>query len=176
MAIDRQASDGVHPMLERRILESFDRFRDLPAGPSLKSLRQRLVGELFGDSADVAATFDPAFEVLSHGGERSVRIPGSAIAEAARDRAAAGMLMWLELDDLVIDGDSIAACGAMVTLHVTQRTLTTVPIGIFFRFSGGRMTSEVFFMGRPPETIDVSAEEMPSADALRAHLNSQSAR
>jgi hypothetical protein len=96
MAIDRQASDGVHPMLESRILESFDRFLDLPASPSLKSLRQCLVGELFGDAADVAATFDPAFEVLSHGGERSVRIPGSAIAEGVRDRAAAGVLMWTD--------------------------------------------------------------------------------
>ena len=32
----------------------------------LQVLRKRLVGELFGDAEDVAATFDPTFTVMMH--------------------------------------------------------------------------------------------------------------
>jgi hypothetical protein len=74
--------------LESRIVGSFDRFRELPASPSLKSLRKRLVGELFGDTDAVAATFAPAFEVVIHSGESTVTLPGSVIAEGVRGEAA----------------------------------------------------------------------------------------
>ncbi len=158
--------------LQSRICGSFDLFREQPASRALTALRKRLVGELFGDADDVAATLDPAFEVVMHSGETTVTLPGPAIAEGVRAQAAAGVLMWTELDDLVIDAESIAASGATLTLQLTQGTLSTVPVGLFLRFSGGRMISEVVFICGSTETTDVSTEEMPSVDALRAHLDS----
>jgi hypothetical protein len=135
----------------------------------LQVLRKRLVGELFGDAEDVAATFDPTFTVMMHAGETPITLPGGTIAEGVRVQAAAGVLMWTELDDRVIDGESIAVSGLMLNLHLTEHTLSSTPIGLFLRFSGQRMVSEVAFMGGST-TADVSAEPMPSVDALRAHL------
>ena len=120
----------------------------------------------------MAATFDPTFEVVMHNGETTVTLPGSAIAEGVAAQAGAGVLMWTELDDVVIDGDLIAACGAMLTLQLTQRALSSVPVGLFLRFRDGRMTSEVVFICGSAETIDVSTEEVPSVDVLRAGLAS----
>ena len=133
--------------------------------------RQRLIGELFGDADIVAATFDPAFEVVIHAGETSVTLPGTAIADGVRVQASAGVLMWTEFDDLVTDTDSIAASGAMLNLHLEDRVLTSTPVSLVLRFSGERMLSEVVFMGRTT-IADVSADPMPSIDTLRAQLDS----
>jgi hypothetical protein len=75
--------------------------------------------------------------------------------------------MWTELDDFVVDVDTIATSGVMLTLQLTERTLAR----LFLRFSGDRMTSEVAFM-ELSETADLSTQEMPSVDALRAALAS----
>jgi hypothetical protein len=153
--------------LEARIVESFDRLR--PDSPSLRVLRRRLIGELFGDADDVAATLDPEFTVVMHSGGSVVTLPGSAIADGVRGQAAAGVLMWTELDDVVIDGDVIAASGAMMNLHLTERTLHCTPIGLFLRFRADLMISEIAFMGASTAT-DVSADRMPTVEALRARL------
>ncbi|HYO04060.1 MAG TPA: hypothetical protein VET27_20205 [Mycobacterium sp.] len=63
--IDRSA-------LEDRIIRSFNRFPEQPATSSLSALRKRLVGEVFGDADDVAATLDPAFEVVIN---TALRVP-----------------------------------------------------------------------------------------------------
>jgi hypothetical protein len=76
-----------------------------------------------------------------------------------------------EFDDFVVDGDTIATSGVMSTLLITAQTLTTTPVGLFLRFSGDRTISEVAFMGTS-ETADLSTQEMPSVDALRAALPS----
>jgi hypothetical protein len=102
----------------------------------LKALGKRLVGELLGETEYVAATLDPAFEVVMHSGGTTVTLPGNVIAEG-----------------------------------VAEQTLTSTPVGLFLRFSGDRMTSEVAFMGTP-ETADLSTQEMRSVDALRAALTS----
>lgn len=120
----------------------------------------------------MAATFDPTFEVVMHNGETTVTLPGSAIAEGVAAQAAAGVLMWTELDGVVIDGNLIAASGTMLTLQLTQRILSSVPVGLFVRFRDGRMTSEVVFVCGSEETIDVSMQEMPSVVALRTGLAS----
>jgi hypothetical protein len=137
----------------------------------MKTLGKRLVGELLGETEYVAATLDPAFEVVMHSGGTTVTLPSSMIAEGVAAQAAAGVLMWTEFDDFVVDGDTIATSGVMLTLLLTEQTLTTTPVGLFLRFSGVRMTSEVAFMGTS-ETADLSTKEMPSVDALRAALTS----
>jgi hypothetical protein len=159
--------------LESRIIGSFHRFRDLPATPALNAFRKPLVGELLGDTNQVAETFDPAFEVVMHSGDTTVTLPGSVIVESVRGEAAAAVVMWTEFDDLVIDGDSIPANGALLRLPLPQRTLSSVPVGLFVRFKGGRMISEVVFKCGPTETIDVSTQEMPSVHALRAGIDSR---
>jgi hypothetical protein len=157
--------------LQSRILKSFDRYRQSSSSASMKALGKRLVGELFGETEYVAATLDPAFEVVMHSGGTTVTLPGSMIAEGVAAQAAAGALMWTEFDDFVVDGDKIATSGVMLTLLLTEQTLTTTPVGLFLRFSGDRMTSEVAFMGTS-ETADLSTQEMPSVDALRSALTS----
>jgi hypothetical protein len=137
----------------------------------MKALGKRLVGELLGETTYVAATLDPGFEVVMHSGGTTVALPGSVIAEGVAAQAASGVLMWTEFDDFVVDGDTIATSGVMLILQLTERTLATTPVGLFVRFSGDRLTSEVAFM-RTSETADVSTQEMPSVDALRAALTS----
>ena len=136
--------------LQSRILNSFDRYRRPSAS---------------------ASTLDPTFEVVMHTGGTTVTLPGSVIAEGVAAQAAAGALMWTEFDDFVVDGDTIATSGVMLTLLLTDQTLTSTPVGLFLRFSLDRMTSEVAFMG-PSETAELSTQEMPSVDALRAALTS----
>jgi hypothetical protein len=157
--------------LEARIVQSFERLVRPSASPLVQVLRKRLVGELFGDAEVVAATFDPAFTVVMHSGETPLTLPGDAIAKGVQAQAATGVLMWTELDDLIIERETIAASGEMLNLHLSQRTLTTTPIGLFLRFKSQRMISEVAFMGAPI-SIDVSAEPMPIVDGLRAQLDS----
>ena len=106
-----------------------------------------------------------------HSGETTVTLPGSVIAEGVAAQAASDALMWTEFDDFVVDGDTIAVSGVMLTLQLTERTLASTPVGLFLRFSGDRMTSEVAFMGTS-ETADLSTKEMPSVDTLRAVLTS----
>ena len=156
--------------LETRIVRSFDRYGQQSTPPLLKVLRRRLFGELFGDADTVTATLDPAFEVVMHVGDSSVTLPGTAIAEGVRVQAAAGMLMWTEFDDLVVGGDLIAASGSMLNLDMTDASLRTTPVGLFLRFSGDLMVSEVAFMGAS-SVADVSAAGMPSVEALRAQLS-----
>jgi hypothetical protein len=159
--------------LQSRILNSFDRYRQPSASASTKALGKRLVGELLGETTYVAATLDPTFEVVMHTGGTTVTLPGSVIAEGVAAQAAAGALMWTEFDDFVVDGDTIATSGVMLTLLLTDQTLTSTPVGLFLRFSGDRMTSEAAFMG-PSETAELSTQGMPSVDALRAALTSSS--
>ena len=135
----------------------------------MKVLGKRLVGELLGETEYVAATLHPAFEVVMHSGETTVTLPGSVIAEGVAAQAAAGVLMWTEFDDFLVDGDTIATSGVMLTLQLTVQTLATTPVGLFLRFSGDRMTSEVAFMGTS-ENADLSTQAMPSVDALRTAL------
>jgi hypothetical protein len=157
--------------LQSRILKSFDRYRQPSASALMKARGKRLVGELLGETEYVAATLDPAFEVVMHSGGTTVTLPGGVIAEGVAAQAAAGALMWTEFDDFVVDGDTIATSGVMLTLLITAQTLTTTPVGLFLRFSGDRMISEVAFMGTS-ETADLSTQEMPSVGALRAALTS----
>ena len=157
--------------LESRILLSLSPFRERTQSPQLDGLRKRIVGELIGDADAVAETLDPAFELVMHSGDRTFTLTGGAIVDGIRATAAAGVLMWLELDDLVIDGETIAGYGAMLTLQTTQRTLGTAPLGLFLRLREGRMISEAVFVGGATET-EVAEDAMPSVAALRAQINS----
>ena len=158
--------------LQDRILRSLRRLREHADGPQLDALHKRIVGELLGDAEAVATTLDPAFELVMHSGDGTFTLPGNAIVEGVRATGAAGVLMWIELDDLVIDGETMAGQGAMLTLQVAQRTLSTAPLGIFLRFSGERMIAEVVFMGASAEPADVSSLDVPTVDDLGIQLHS----
>ena len=158
--------------LESRILRSLRRLREHPGSPQLDALYTRVVGELLGDAEAVATTLDPAFELVMHSGDGTFALPGNAIVEGVRATGSAGVLMWIEIDDLVIDGETIAGQGAMLTLQLAQRTLSTAPLGLFLRFSGERMIAEVVFMGAAAEPADVSALHVPTVDGLRSQLTS----
>ncbi|WP_406813413.1 hypothetical protein [Mycobacterium sp. M23085] len=141
-------------------------------GPLIAVLRKRLVGELLGDANAVAATLDPAFELVMHTSGTTVTLPGSAVVHSVGMQAASGVLMWTEFDDLVAHDNVIAAHGRLHSLLASDGTVTTTPIAIFLRFSGDRMTSEVAFMGEgTTETIDRDA--LPALDALREQLASE---
>jgi hypothetical protein len=77
--------------LQSRILKSFDRCRQPSASASMKALGKRLVGELLGETEYVAATLDPAFEVVMYSGGTTVTLPGGVIAEGVAAQAAAGV-------------------------------------------------------------------------------------
>ena len=156
--------------LETRIVRSFDRYDHPPAAGLLTIFRRRLIGELFGDPDAILATLDTAFKIVIHVGDASVTLPGTAYADGVGVQATSGMLMWTEFDDLLVDSAAIAAGGALLNLHLEERTLRSSPIGLFLRFSGDRMASQVVFMGAADVT-DVSAYAMPSVESLRAQLS-----
>jgi hypothetical protein len=58
---------AIENSLQSRILKSFERYRQPSASASTKALGKRLVGELLGETEYVAATLDPAFEVVFMG-------------------------------------------------------------------------------------------------------------
>jgi hypothetical protein len=135
-------------------------------------LRERLLGELFGDADAVAATLDPDFELVMHTGGTTMTLPGTAVVRGVGIQAASGVLMWTEFDDLIDDKDVVAGHGRLCTLLASEHGLTTAPIAIFIRFSGDRMTAEVAFMGAATTEI-VDPDALPSPEALRKQLDSE---
>ena len=162
---------SVETSLEARILRSFDRFRDRPEA-ELASLRIRLIGELLGHPEKLSSTFDPAFEVVMHIGDTVMSLPGSVIVEGICEHVVGGALMWTEFDDLIVDDGTLAASGAMLRLQVSERTLRTTPVALFVRYRGGRMVSEVVFMGGSTDVPVAPTEKTPSRDVLAAQLDS----
>lgn len=158
--------------VQTRVLQAFRGIEGRQGGPLIAVLRERLLGELFGDADAVAATLDPAFELVLHTGGTTATLPGSAVVGGVGIQAASGVLMWTEFDDLIADNDVVAGHGRLCTLLVSEHGLTTAPIAVFLRFTGDRMTSEVAFMGQATtEVIEQGA--LPSPETLRSQLDSE---
>ena len=158
--------------VETRVLHAFRGIDGGHGGPLIAALRERLLGELFGDADAVAATLNPDFELVMHTGGETMTLPGSAVVRGVSIQAASGVLMWTEFDDLIADKDVVAGNGRLCTLLASEHGLTTTPIAVFLRFGGDRMTSEVAFMGAATtEVIDLEA--LPSPEALRKQLDSE---
>jgi hypothetical protein len=161
---------GTDASVESRILDAFCQIDGQTGSPALAVLRARLVAELFGDVDAVAATLDPGFELVMHSRGTTLTLPGSAVLKGVETQKASGVLMWSEFDDLVADQSLIAASGRLCSLAVRERALSTMPLGLFLRFTRAHMTSEVAFIGEA-QTAVIAEEVMPSVERLRAHLH-----
>lgn len=158
--------------VETRVLHAFRGIDGGRGGPLIAALRERLLGELFGDADAVAATLDPDFELVMHTGGTTMTLPGSAVVRGVGIQAASGVLMWTEFDDLIADNDVVAGHGRLCTLLASEHGLTTAPIAVFLRFIGDRMTSEVAFMGEAITQV-IEQGALPSPEALRKQLDSE---
>jgi hypothetical protein len=163
---------GGDSAVETRILQAFRDIDGGHGGPLIAVLRERLLGELFGDADAVAATLDPDFELAMHTGGTTAILPGSAVVRGVGIQAASGVLMWTEFDDLIADNDVVAGHGRLCTLLASKHGLTTAPIAVFLRFAGSRMTSEVAFMGEANTEV-IEQDTLPSPEALRKQLDSE---
>ena len=155
--------------VESRILRAFGRFDEHRGGPFIAVLRKRLLAELFGDADAVAATLDPAFELVMHTGGTTATLPGSAVVQGVEIQGASGALMWTEFDDLVTDDNVVAGNGLLCSLSVGEHAVTTMPLAVFLRFAGDRMTSEVAFMGAAKTDI-IKHDAPASLNGLRTKL------
>lgn len=159
--------------MENRIVEAFDsldeRRRD---GPLIEVLRQRLLAELFGDGAGVAATLAPGFGLVMHAGDASMPLAADAVIGSVDAQAAAEVLLWTEFDDLVVDATVVAGTGTLCRVHLAGATLTTTPLAFFLRFDGQLMASEVAFIGGHSETTGIDSDDLPSVERLRSRLGS----
>ncbi len=181
------------------VLQAF-RFIDalLAAGPrreSLLALRDRLAGELLGDGDRVASTLADEFELTTvAGGSSTTTDRGALIASIGRQGDGDGegdgdgaAMIWMELEDLVVEESAIAGRGMLRMLGSTpgeptsgQRAvdlvsshLTSIPLAFFLRFDGALMTSEVIFMAGPLPESTVLRKELPSIERLRALFTQQ---
>jgi hypothetical protein len=142
-------------------------------GP-LAVLRERLLGELVGDADRVAATLSPDFVLVSHGGGASTTTAGPRMVESIRRQGAAGMLMWVELDELLVEDDAVAGQGVLRTMRAAGGgadgvALTTDPLALFLRFAGDLMTSEVVFLDTAAGgSTTVHGVALPSREHLLA--------
>jgi hypothetical protein len=159
--------------MENRIVEAFDRLDERRHdGPLIEVLRQRLLAELFGDGAGVAATLAPGFGLVMHAGDASMTLAADAVIGSVDAQAAAEVLLWTEFDDLVVDATVVAGSGTLCRAHLAGATLTTTPLAFFLRFNGQLMASEVAFIGGHSETTAIDTSDLPSVERLRSRLGS----
>lgn len=158
-------------LIEDRIVEAFDRVSERRhGGPLVEVLRQRLLAELFGDGAGVAATLAPGFELLMHAGGASTTLAADVVAGSVSTQGAAGVLLWTAFDELVVGPAVIAGSGTMCTVRIDNKTLTTTPVAVFLRFDDLLTSSEVAFLGGVSTTTSITADQVPSVERLRSRL------
>ncbi len=154
----------------------------LEAGPrrgSLLALRDRLAGELLSDSDRVAATLADDFELTTVTGGCRTTTDRNALIEGIRrqNEGDGGAMMWMELEDLVVEESALAGQGMLRMLRsapeaTTSASVTSIPLAFFLRFRTALMTSEVIFMEAPrPESTVLHAGPRQSIDELRALLD-----
>jgi hypothetical protein len=143
-----------------------------PALP-LHTLRERLAGELLGDDQRVAATLAPAFTLVTHTGGATSTISGRDMVDGIRRQGEAGVMLWVQLDDLVVGTDVVAGDGLIHTFRPDTSALTTFPLGFFIRYAiDGLMTSEVVFMDLSATvTTSLPNGTAPSIERLRVLLD-----
>jgi hypothetical protein len=159
--------------MENRIAEAFDRLGERQDDvPLIEVLRQRLLAELFGDGAGVAATLAPGFVLVMHSGDASMTLDADAVIGSVDAQAAAEVLLWTEFDDLVVDATVVAGTGTLCRVHLAGATLTTTRLAFFLRFDRQLMASEVAFIGGHSETTGIDSDDLPSVGRLRSRLGS----
>jgi hypothetical protein len=161
---------------DERVLQAFrvieeHLVRGAPA-PPLRTLRERLAGELLGDDRRVAATLAPDFALVTHTGGTATTVAGRDMVDGIGRQGNAGVMLWIGLDDLVVDSDVAAGDGLLHTFRTDPCSLTTFPIAFFIRYADGLMASEVAFMDvSAAVTTPIPAGTKPSVDRLRLLLS-----
>lgn len=144
---------------------------DTPAAP-LRTLRERLAGELLGDEQRVAATLDPAFTLVTHTGGPSSTTSGPDMVDGIKRQGEIGVMLWVSLDHLVVNTDVVAGEGLLHTFHTDTSFLTTFPLAFFIRFTiDGLMASEVAFMDVAAAVTTALPNVTPSLERLRSLLD-----
>jgi hypothetical protein len=170
-------TDGAAPLHHDQMLQAFRMIGarlsgDARAAP-LHALRERLAGELLGDHQRVAATLAPAFTLVTHTGGPSSTTSGRGMVDGIKRQGENGVMLWVSLDDLVVDADVVAGDGLLHTFRTDTSSLTTFPLAFFIRFAvDGLMASEVAFMDvAAAVTSALPNEATPSVEHLRSLLD-----
>lgn len=163
--------DEMSLISNRRVLQAFRLIGErLDSGaPSLPLdlLRERLVGELLGDAQRVAATLASDFVLVTHAGGPATTLAGSDMVDGISRQAAAGAILWTELDDLVVEEDVVAGDGLFHTLPPDSGYVTTLPFAFFIRYANRMMASEVAFLDvSATVTTPLSGGAAPSRERL----------
>lgn len=165
------------PAYETQIRASFE-VVDALAGQLLSparvlAFRRRLLGELVFDGDLVASTLTPGFELVVNAGGARTLTSGAAMVTGLRQGAEQPAAMWLDWDDLIMNG-ALAGHGQLVTLlspaaaatrgisglAADGLAVTSCPVAFFVRFDGDLMSSEVLYMD-PRQTAVTLLENCP---------------
>jgi hypothetical protein len=171
------------------VLQAFrliDKRADGDTSALLRSFRERLVGELVGDADRVERTLADGFELITYAAGRRTVTPRAAIVDSVRrlGEARGSLLIWVELDDLVIEDGVLATRGVLQTLCTAQVAgsrgqegvgdtdlcLLSSPIALFLRFVGDKMTEETFYLEASPTRTVFPETTMPSVAQLEQQL------
>jgi hypothetical protein len=171
----------MKPDCELEVLQAFRvidaRLAVGPRRPSLFALRERLAGELLSDVDRVAATLADDFELETvTSGSKTTTDRTAVLGSIRRQHEAEGeAMMWMELEDLVLEETAIAGQGMLHMLRSAPEGtahITSIPLAFFLRFENALMTSEVIFMDPPrTEPTVLGAGVAPTIEQVRTLLN-----
>ncbi len=134
------------------------RLEAAPTSGPLVALRERLIGELLGDSERAIAPLGPDFVLVTHvGGATTTTDRAGVVATLQGLGERGGHLMACELAELVSDDDGAAGHGALCSMSAQppeaaaggegdRVSVSRIPFAFFVRCEGDRMTSETIFL------------------------------
>ena len=146
-----------------------------PASGPLVALRERLIGELLGDSERAIAPLGPDFFLVTHvGGATTTTDRAGVVATLQGLGERDGHLMACELAELVSDDDGAAGHGALCSMSAQPQeadaggeadrvSVSRIPFAFFVRCDGDRMTSETIF-------LDLQGTEVTELEGTLASL------
>ena len=134
------------------------RLEAAPTSGPLVALRDRLIGELLGDSERAIAPLGPDFVLVTHvGGATTTTDRAGVVATLQGLEEREGHLMAVELNDLVSDDAGAAGHGSLCSMSAHPQdgdadgepdgvSVSRIPFAFFVRCEGERMTSETIFL------------------------------
>jgi hypothetical protein len=171
-------TDDAAMLSDEHVLQAFrvigDRLDGGEPAPPLLTLRERLAGELLGDGQRVAATLAPAFSLVTHTGGPPSTIAGRVMVDGISRQGNAGVMLWAELDDLLVETEVAAGDGLLHTFHPEPGSITSYPFAFFIHYAGDLMESEVAFLDASAAvTTSLPHGARPSVEHLRSLLDFQ---
>ena len=141
-------------------------------GP-LRALGERLAGELLGETERSAAVIADSFQLVTRAGGSPIVMDREAVLQSLRTMGDAGAVTWIEVEGLVVDGDTLALHGAMCSMrpsadHSEHVALSASPVAIFVCCADGSMITEELYLDVPGTTTAVVPGELPDRALLAA--------